>query len=399
MGVSSLPPTTPSTPSGPAHRAGGIVDSPALVATTAITARRMVVRLLQDAGCSLTGERVLLLCSGGVDSVTMVELLATLPRGARPEALVVLFMDHGLRDVAADRAAARGIAARHGLEFVERSASGLAGANVQARARAWRYRVASEVAQAAGCGIAATGHNADDQVETLLYGLVASSGVRALRGMPVVRRHEGVAGGACEPTLHLVRPLLALSRRAIVEVAQAQGLGWAEDPSNAGRRFQRNRLRHDVVPGLLEAHPGAGANLARTQRLLAGTSAAIDGLAAELLATACDDRGGLAVELLGRLPGAARDELIAAWLRACGLGRGVTQRSIAQVSALVALDAPSALAAAGGEPGGAESASAAGSYGPSAQLDGACVRRDRYHVRIASDQAARLVPDDDAHEE
>jgi tRNA(Ile)-lysidine synthase len=94
------------------------------------------------------------------------------------------------------------------------------------------------------CGAAhvATGHNADDQAETVLMRFLRGCSPDALGGIPEI-----------SPDGRLVRPLLQVSRASIVSYAEAHRLRWREDSSNRDSRYTRNRLRREWLPGLTEA--------------------------------------------------------------------------------------------------------------------------------------------------
>lgn len=318
-------------------------------------------RLLAAGGASLAGRRVLAMCSGGVDSVVLVDVVARLPRGVRPSRLEVLWCDHGLRDTRADHEAAIGVAARHGLELhVRRARVQLAeGGNLQARAREWRYAQARACARDRGFDIIVTGHTASDQLETVLYGLVASSGPRALSGIPIV-------GAASAGEAPVVRPLISASRADVEHHARSAGLVWSEDPTNADpERGMRVHLRHRVVPALLEAHPGAGSNLLRTSALAAAGASTADELA-EVLVGAWqyeDVADRIDVRKVAALGGPARRAVLAAWLRRAGAGRAVTARAVESLAVLAAV--PSSVRHASGR---------------TVELERASVRRDGYHL-------------------
>ncbi|WP_417532264.1 tRNA lysidine(34) synthetase TilS [Marinobacter lipolyticus] len=89
-------------------------------------------------------------------------------------------------------------------------------------------------------------HHGDDQAETVLFRLLRGSGVAGLAGMPASR-----ALGKGE--LH--RPFLAFSRQQIRDWAQLAGLEWVEDPSNTDQKYDRNFLRHSVMPLLKSRWP------------------------------------------------------------------------------------------------------------------------------------------------
>ncbi|MCW2959972.1 MAG: tRNA(Ile)-lysidine synthetase, partial [Thermoleophilia bacterium] len=290
------------------------------------SAVRRIRRMLDDAGIPLTNRRLLALCSGGVDSVVLVDLLAQLPHGAAPRSIDVLWLDHGIRaDSDRECAAARAVAERHGLALhvarrsaEEAEADRAAGAGTQAAARAWRLATAIEQARRIGADVIATGHTASDQLEGSLLDLVGVTGPGALRPM---RMSRSLASG-----VELVRPLLGLGRDAVVACARTRELEWVEDPSNADTsRYARNAMRHDVVPLLLAAHPDAGVALARAAAREHEGADATSGLATALLHAwgvepATDAASQLDLRRLAELPAPARRALLAAWL-APALGR------------------------------------------------------------------------------
>lgn len=211
------------------------------------------------------GQGLVAACSGGADSVALVAALAAL-RDRWPLRAVV-FVDHGLRRCDAERAAARDAARAGDAPFVvERVELGLASgvgaglaANTQARARRARYAALTRVAGADG--LVATGHTATDQAETILQRMLRGAGLRGLAG---VRPRVG----------RLVRPLLAVDRAT----TRGLGLPFADDPSNATDRFQRNRLRA-LLTSLEGESPGATAALARVAEQVGAELELLDALA------------------------------------------------------------------------------------------------------------------------
>ena len=87
----------------------------------------------------------------------------------------------------------------------------------------------------------ATGHQADDQAETVLLRLLRGTGPDGLGGIPE-RSPDG----------RIVRPLLGVSRAEIERFARSRRLSWREDASNASERYARNRLRRRWLPGLTQ---------------------------------------------------------------------------------------------------------------------------------------------------
>jgi tRNA(Ile)-lysidine synthase len=158
--------------------------------------------------------------------------------------------------------------------------------NLQAWARDLRYAEAMRLAEQRDA-LFATGHTADDQLETILYRLAASPGRRALLGMPA---SDG----------RLIRPLLAVTREQTSAYCQARALAWRDDESNQDERYARARVRNRLVPALRTVHPAAAANVLRTASLLREETELLEGLvSAELVG-----RRSIELARLGELPSA-----------------------------------------------------------------------------------------------
>ena len=246
------------------------------------------------------GRSVLVLLSGGRDSVCLLDLSV---RIAGPAQVAALHCNYGLREAAdADERHCAALCERLGVRFHVRrprrpaeaagespTAAGAGRGNLQAWARDARYGSAIELALGRGGDIAA-GHTASDQVETVLYRLAASPGRRALLGMTA---RDG----------RLVRPLLGVSREETAAHCTARGLAWREDVTNKAPEFARNRVRHELLPALRSLHPAAEANVLRTLGLLRDEAAVLDALVDEVLARAGDPP---ALTALRALPPALR---------------------------------------------------------------------------------------------
>lgn len=115
--------------------------------------------------------------------------------------------------------------------------------------RAMRYQFLAFVAGKEGADRIATGHTADDQVETVLMRVLRGSGVRGIRGMLPVSDVPGATA------LRLVRPLLELTRADTEAICAAADLQPVADASNADLRFARNRLRIETLPALRAVNP------------------------------------------------------------------------------------------------------------------------------------------------
>ena len=257
-----------------------------------------------DAGLLRPG--VLVLLSGGRDSVCLVHAAAAAVEGVR-----ALFVDHGLRDVAAERALCESLCAGLGVPLHVHRAGAPRG-NVQAWGREVRYRAAAALTD----GDVAVGHTASDQVETVLYRLAASPGRRALRGM------SGIAPLPGEPSRRLVRPLLGVTREWTREYCRSHGLVYVDDPSNSSRAYARNRVRHDLLEALRSIHPAAEANVLRTLEVLRDEAEVLDAVADAVRTDDLAELRALPPALARLLLGPRAQDILALEAGALDLGGG-----------------------------------------------------------------------------
>ena len=209
--------------------------------------------------------------------------------------MTALHVNYGLRDDSdSDERHCAALCEMLGVRLeVERPRRPEGPGNLQAWARDRRYAAAASLAEGGGAWIA-TGHTADDQVETILYRLASSPSRRALLGM---RPRDG----------KLVRPLLGFTREQITAYCEERGLAWRDDPTNAEPAYARNRVRHGLARALADVHPAAAQNVLRTAELLRDEAEVLDTLvAAELDGSGGSSRNTIELERLAELPSALR---------------------------------------------------------------------------------------------
>lgn len=203
------------------------------------------------------GSRVLVACSGGVDSIVLLHFLAVHSELLSIETGAV-HIDHMLRgqESADDANVVEQICEKYRLPFfseevpvpslLERN-----GGNVQMLCREERYKKFSGIMKEHRFTLLATGHHAEDQLETVLIQL--SKG-RSMNGMPI-QRHFGEGS--------VIRPFLPAMKSELYEYAATFDLEYREDPSNQKDDYLRNRIRHQIVPVLLEENPSAAVSSVR----------------------------------------------------------------------------------------------------------------------------------------
>jgi tRNA(Ile)-lysidine synthase len=247
---------------------------------------------VREGGTLSPGSRLVAMLSGGRDSVCLVDLAVRL---LDTDAVTALHVNYGLRDDSdRDEAHCEALCERLGVRLeVERPRRPEGPGNLQAWARDARYAAAARLALP-NDALIATGHTADDQVETILYRLASSPSRRALLGM---RPSDG----------KLVRPLLAFTREQTTAYCLERGLEWRDDPTNDESSYARNRVRHGLARALAEVHPAAARNVLRTAELLRDEAEVLDALvAAELDGANGSPRGTIELDRLAELPPALR---------------------------------------------------------------------------------------------
>ena len=194
-------------------------------------------RLLQER------EKIIAAVSGGVDSIVMLDLLAK-EQEALGLTIIVAHFNYQLRDAESDEdeAFVAQRARHYGYEFYIERANTTEYARhskmgIQEAARTLRYEFFDKLLLSSGFDKIATGHNADDNAETILLNLFRGAGVQGLSGIPVYREDKKI-----------IRPLLFASRCEIEQYATQEQLKFRTDSSNEKDTYTRNFIRHQIVP-------------------------------------------------------------------------------------------------------------------------------------------------------
>lgn len=231
--------------------------------------RAQLYRHWRAQGLWQADQHLLIACSGGLDSMVLVDILSHPPSDFPPFRLALAHVNYGLRGTESEQDAA----------FVAQKAQELglplhvytvpAGweqnlpgqVSLQMEARRLRYTWLENLATEQGYSHILLAHQADDQAETLLQNLVRGAGLKGLAGMALKR---GI----------WLRPLLTVPREQIEAYAQAQGLVWREDSSNTSLKYRRNYLRHQVMPALKALNPALPDTMGDTAQRWRGLLAA-----------------------------------------------------------------------------------------------------------------------------
>ena len=271
-----------------------------------LEALQELAETVRASGLLRGANSALVMVSGGADSACVA---AGMVGALGAENVHALHVNYRLRAGAADgEAAARRLCAALRIDLhIERPEEPLEG-NLQAAAREVRYAAAEKLRRRAGADVVVTGHTRTDVVETLLYRLATSPGTRALLGL-------------APRSGRVIRPLLRLEREQARELAEAAGLPFVDDETNAMPTFARNRIRSEMLPFLRELNPAAVRNIAETRAELAEEAALLERVVLEALEDVGAGAGALSVDakaLLEFEPGLQRLALRTLAERAAG---------------------------------------------------------------------------------
>jgi tRNA(Ile)-lysidine synthase len=259
--------------------------------------------------------------SGGLDSTVLLHALARAIVDRANYRMRVAHVDHQLHpDSAKWREHCERVAQSLRIEFVPLvvTVDGGAGESPEAAARDARYSALRQILKPNE--VLLTAHHADDQLETMLLALMRGAGLRGLSGVPSVQ----IFGGGW-----LARPMLEFARAELEEWARAERLQWLDDPSNTNTSFDRNFLRHRVLPALRERWPAASHSATRSTSHLREAGRLLDVLAAADLATVAAGSCLDMARLTGLAP-ARRRNLLRHWIRQQGM-RVPSTRKLATV--------------------------------------------------------------------
>jgi len=204
-------------------------------------------------------QRYVVAFSGGLDSTVLAHALANLRNhdGDYADAAVLaIHIEHGLQKESADWGArCREVAAEFEIDFqlLVVNVQLESGKGPEASARDARYSALH--AQLRHGDWLLSAHHREDQAETLLLNLIRGSGPAGVAGIGSLRRFGPG---------WLARPLLNIDQADLQQYALEENLRWIDDPSNTNRRFDRNFLRHEVLPRLKSRWPDIAARLQRS---------------------------------------------------------------------------------------------------------------------------------------
>jgi tRNA(Ile)-lysidine synthase len=266
-------------------------------------------------------QAIVVAYSGGVDSHVLLHCLYVLrAQGLISNPLSAIHIHHGLSPNADSWL-------QHCQQVCQASAIPLQAAKVklnkqnrqslEAVARTVRYAKIAELAPVQALVLLA--QHQDDQLETVLLQLKRGAGPKGLAGMAEFAEYVAEIDNDKSKTLNFFRPLLNTSQADIVAYAHDQQLQWIEDESNQNIDFERNFLRHKVLPILNQKWPELAKTVARSAQLCGEQQLLLEEVSLQKLAAMRSDANSLHIAPLLSLSAAWLHQLVRTWLAELGI--------------------------------------------------------------------------------
>jgi tRNA(Ile)-lysidine synthase len=223
---------------------------------------------------NLVNPKLVVAFSGGLDSCVLLHLLVQVNK-TLPFQLSAQHVHHGISvnaDTWADLCADTCQSLNVPFSFTKVQVNNQ-GIGLEAAAREARYNVLFQ----SDADFVLLAHHQDDQAETFLLQLARGAGVKGLAGMAAVSDK-------------LLRPLLDMPRKALLEYAKQHRLAWAEDESNLETKYDRNFIRHEALPVLAKQYPAIRQTISRSAQHMAEANDLLDEIAATDVQSCLQDK-------------------------------------------------------------------------------------------------------------
>jgi tRNA(Ile)-lysidine synthase len=267
--------------------------------------------------CSAT--HIVVAFSGGVDSHVLLHALHSVRQEARLDfQLSAIHIHHGLSKHADQwQTHCQQVCNQLDIAFQTANVSveALPRQSLEAQAREARYNKLVELAPVNSQVV--LGQHQDDQLETFLLQLKRGAGPKGLSAM----NRAWVSPCPLQPDKQVgfYRPLLDTKQQVILDYAQQHKLQWCEDESNQNTDFERNFLRHDVLPVLQNRWPEISRSVARSASLCAEQQRLLDEICGEKLKLIKASANSLHLPALKQLSQSWLNQLVRYWLSELGI--------------------------------------------------------------------------------
>ena len=229
-----------------------------------------VVKFILNKKLIDAGDSILVALSGGADSVFLLEFLLKYKRRFNLD-IAAFHLNHKLRGKEAniDEQFCKNLTAQKKIPFFSTSKNVRLFAkrnrmSLEEAGRELRYSELLKIAKTNNYTKIATAHNADDNAETVLLNLIKGTGIKGLSGIPERRQK-------------IIRPILVLSKKEILDYLNNKKIKYRTDSSNVENNYQRNYLRNEIIPLIKDKlNPQFDTAVFRTSGIIRGYSSLID---------------------------------------------------------------------------------------------------------------------------
>ena len=266
-------------------------------------------RILESQPVVQTARNCVVAYSGGIDSHVLLHLCHTAGFSVR-----AVHIHHGLQVEAGSwDAHCRAVCSQLGIAYtcIPVDAEPKSGESPEDAARNARYQALENELQEDE--VLFTAHHQEDQAETFMLQLMRGAGPAGLASMPIIKRF----GSA----YHL-RPLLGFRQQHLQQYAEKHQLRWVDDPSNADTSYDRNFIRREVMPVLMQNWPNAAESVSQSASLQQESLEVIEAMAAvDMSATAGMQANSLSISRLMQLPPARQFNVLRYWIKHAGFDK------------------------------------------------------------------------------
>lgn len=221
-----------------------------------------IIEYVDENKMLIPGDKIVVGVSGGADSVSLLCVLCeiSLHFGIDKNNIIAVHVNHMIRgeEALGDQHFVEKLCEELGIccEIFAKDIPAFARENsltVEEAGRRYRYECFNNIAEKKGCTKIAVAHNRNDLVETMLFNMVRGSGLKGITGIPAVRDN-------------IIRPLLSTDRADIEKYLSYIGRDYRTDSTNLSVDYDRNKIRHIVLPALMEINNGAIEHLLRLSK-------------------------------------------------------------------------------------------------------------------------------------
>ena len=270
------------------------------------------------------GDKVVVACSGGPDSIALLYLLNKAAKNLNLEIFVAHF-NHRLRGRESDKDElfVSNVADKLGIDFIAGSANKTIRSEEEARVE--RYKFLENVMVGKDAKLLAIAHNLEDQAETMMLNIIRGTGIRGLYSL---RSKRG----------HIIRPLLFAKKIELLSFLEEESIPFRTDKSNLDLVYTRNIIRHKILPEIEKINPSYTESFARLAAISSEADRFIVSYSKEILEKIAHNENGvikISKKEINSLSPILAKEIIRLLAESAGITKDLTENQVAQVAEMI----------------------------------------------------------------